>query len=135
MAALKQYLLDTHILLWWFSREEKLNAKQRKVLRLAKGEPPLLVASISLWEIATLVSLKRVRLALPLRDWLEKATAAPLVQRIEISPSIANEVSTLPSTFHRDPADRILVATARVHNCTLISSDTHIIDSKLVPTI
>jgi PIN domain nuclease of toxin-antitoxin system len=69
----------------------------------------------------------------PLREWLEQATALPLVRRVEISPAVAAEVAALPATFQRDPADRIIVATARVLGAKLVTSDRAIIASKLVP--
>jgi PIN domain nuclease of toxin-antitoxin system len=74
-------------------------------------------------------------LNLPLRDWLEGATAPPLVRRIGISPSIAAGVAGLPSTFHRDPADRIIVATAQIFGATLLTHDARIIEADLVPTL
>ncbi len=77
----------------------------------------------------------RINLHLPLREWLDKAAAPPLVRRYGISPAIAAEISTLPTTFHRDPADRILVATARVLGATLLTQDRRIIDASLVDTV
>ncbi|MEQ1858217.1 MAG: PIN domain-containing protein, partial [Longimicrobiales bacterium] len=71
----------------------------------------------------------------PLRDWLEAAVAPPLVRRVAISPAVAAEVAALPDSFHRDPADRILVASARVTGSTLVTQDRRIVDSGLVPTI
>ena len=112
-----------------------LSPAQRRVLRRTAPAQPLVVAEISLWEVATLYELGRLRLPLPLRDWLERATAPPLVERVGISPAIAAEVAALPKSFHRDPTDRMLVATARVLGATLLTSDQHIIDTGLVPTI
>ena len=80
-------------------------------------------------------SLGRIRLSLPLREWLERATAPPLVARCGISPAIATEVASLPASFPRDPADRITVATALVLGATLLTSDARIIDAELVPTL
>jgi len=80
-------------------------------------------------------SLNRIELGLPLRDWLEKAAAPPLVRRVGISPSIAAEVAALPESFHRDPADRIIVASARVLGATLLTWDRAIVESKLVPVL
>ena len=79
--------------------------------------------------------LRRIRLALPLREWLAKAVAPPLVRRHSISPAIAAEVAALPDSFHRDSADRILVGTARVLGATLLTNDHHIVDSGLVATL
>ena len=128
-------ILDTHILLWWLEGGARLSKSQRRVIARANAGQPLAVSDISLWEVATLVQLGRVELTMPLRDWLERAVAPPLVRRFDISPAVAAEVANLPATFHRDPADRILVATARVHGATLLTSDRRFIDSGLVPTV
>lgn len=128
-------LLDTHALLYWIDRRDALTKRQRSRLEAASPEEPLLVSDITLWEIATLVNRGRLRLRLPLRDWLEAAVAPPLVRRVAISPAVAAEVAALPDSFHRDPADRILVASARVTGSTLVTQDRRIVDSGLVPTI
>ena len=65
-------------------------------------------------------SLGRIQLTIPLRAWLDKAVAPPLVRRLGISPAIAAELATLPDSLQRDPADRILVATARVFVASLV---------------
>ena len=128
-------LLDTHILIWWLESGKQLSRKQRQVIRSAGPDQPLYVSDISLWEIATLVQFGRIRLRLPLRDWLEAATAPPLVRRVGITPAIAAELNSLPSSFHRDPADRILVSTARVLGATLLTRDERIVASGIVPTL
>lgn len=93
------------------------------------------VSEITLWEIATLVALKRLRLHLPLRDWLDRAVAEPIVHRIGISPAVAAEVAVLPDSFPRDPADRIIVASTRTIGATLLTQDRRIIDSGVVATL
>jgi len=129
------YLLDTHILLWWFEAGDHLTDRERAILAEAGPEAPLLVSDITLWEIATLVELRRIRLTLPLRTWLEQATAPPLVRRCGISPAVAAEVAALPPTFHRDPADRIIVATARLLGATLLTRDRRILAAGVVATL
>lgn len=128
-------LLDTHVLLWWLARDARLSRPQAEVLERADPEAPLLVSDISLWEIATLSSLGRLEFQVPLRDWLEQAVAPPLVQLVSITPAIAAEVASLPDSFHRDPADRILVASARALGAILLTRDRRIIDADLVPTL
>ncbi|MCP3978741.1 MAG: type II toxin-antitoxin system VapC family toxin [bacterium] len=128
-------LLDTHVLLWWLGTGSRLSAAQWKVIESAGPGRPLWVSEITLWEIATLCSLDRIELRLPLRDWLEKATAPPLVRRFGLSPAVAAEVAALPDSFHRDPADRIIVATARVLGATLLTQDQRIRRAELVPTL
>jgi PIN domain nuclease of toxin-antitoxin system len=130
-----QFLLDTHILIWWLESKDRLSQAQQEAIRNASPDSPLLLSDISLWEIAVLYELGRIRLALPLREWLERATAPPLVQRCGISPAIAAELASLPATLHRDPADRIIISTARVFGATLLTSDSRIISSGIVPTL
>ncbi len=121
--------------MYWFAKDSRLSKKQGRTIQQASPERPLLIANISLWEIANLHSLGRIALNIPIREWLETATAPPLVQRIDLSPAIAAGVAGLPSTFHRDPADRIIVATAQIFGATLLTHDSRIIDAKLVPIL
>ena len=128
-------LLDTHVLLWWLGDRDRLSVGQRRLLDSADGDTPLLVSDISLWEVAMLHNFGHIRLSIPLREWLELAVAPPLVWRQGVSPAIAAEVASLPDSFHRDPADRILVATARVLGATLLTQDRRIIDAALTDTL
>jgi len=132
---MSHFVLDTHILLWWFEEAKKLSPAQEQVLETISPNNPVAVSDITQWEIATLYSLGRLKFRLPLRDWLVRATAAPLVERVGITPAIAAEVAALPDSFHRDPADRLIVATTRVCGATLVTSDKRIIESDLVPTL
>lgn len=128
-------LLDTHVWWWWVNGDRRLSRAQQRVLRSTSPENPVLLSDISLWEIATLVSLGRLSIDLTLREWLERAAAEPLVRRCHISPAIAAEVAALPDSFPRDPADRVIVATARVHGARLLTRDAAIIESGVVPTV
>ena len=128
-------LLDTHVWWWWVTGEPGLSRAQRRILAGTSPDAPVLVSDISLWEVATLVSLKRLAVSMPLRDWLENAAAPPLVQRCGISPAVAAAVVALPDSFQRDPVDRIIVATAQVNGATLLTKDERIAEAKLVPTV
>ena len=130
-----KFLLDTHVFLWWFAGDRRPSRGQRRVIDKAGEDSPLGLSDISLWEIATLTELGRIALDRPLREWLGQASAPPLVRRVGISPAIASEVAALPETFPRDPADRIIVATARLLGARLLTSDQRIIESKLVPVL
>ncbi len=121
--------------MWWFERNSRLTTAQMTVLNKARAGPPLLVSDVTLWEIATLSSLGRLQFEIPLQEWLERATAAPLVERCRITPAIAAQVAALPETFHRDPADRLLVSTAIVTEAILLTADVKIIQSGLVTTL
>lgn len=128
-------LLDTHILVWWVNGAPALSKRQGAAVARIAASRPALIADITLWEIAMLCAKGRLRLSLPLRDWLDRATAPPLVERCGITPAVAAAVVGLPPTFHADPADRIIVATALVHGATLVTSDRRIIDSGIVTTV
>ena len=129
-----RYVLDTHVLVWWIAAPSRLTSAERRVLARSSAQP-VLVADITLWEIAMLVELWRLEIGRPLREWLEEATAAPHVELARLTPAIAAEVAALPDSFHRDPADRILVATARVHGATLLTHDRAIAASGLAPVL
>jgi PIN domain nuclease of toxin-antitoxin system len=128
-------LLDTHVLVYWVEGAGQLVPLHRAAIEAASEAEPLLVSDISLWEVACLVGLGRLRPRLPLRDWLEAAVAPPLVRRVPISPTVTAEVAALPSTFHRDPADRIIVASARATGATLLTQDRRIIEAGVVDTL
>lgn len=130
-----KYLLDTHILIWWLEGGTKLSINQQTAINTASPLNPLLVADITLWEIATLVDLGRLRFSLPLKEWLQRAVAPPLVSLCSITPAVAAQVASLPSSFHRDPGDRIITSTAIIHGAELITSDGKIIASGIVKTI
>ena len=82
-------LLDTHILLWWLEDRGRLSEAQEAIIDDSIEGAPVLVSDISLWEAAMLENLGRIKLALPLREWLEAAVAPPRVQRQGVTPAIA----------------------------------------------
>ena len=84
------------------------------------------VSAISCWEVAKLVERGRLSLPCPVLDWIRQALAYPGVRLIELSPRISVESTQLPGTFHRDPADQIIVATARVLDAPLVTMDAKI---------
>jgi len=125
-------LLDTHAWIWWVEQDARLGAKAIAILDgLAPDRRPLL-CDISLWEVATLVELGRLQLDVPLDEWLDAAAHPRSVQIVPVSPRIAAEVARLPETFHRDPADRIIVATSRAQRIAVLTHDERIRRSRLV---
>ena len=91
-----------------------------------------LLSDFSLWEIATLVSLGRLTLDRPLDRWLLLAVRPAVVRIVPVSVAVAVELEGIPATFHRDPADRVIVATARALSLPVLTRDRKIIDSGLV---
>jgi PIN domain nuclease of toxin-antitoxin system len=127
-------LLDTHVLLWWFGEKQRLSRDTRRALE-NPGANKLHLSGISFWEIATLFELGRIQLDRPLLDWLEEAEKTTGLRLEPITARVAAAVAELPPTFHRDPADRIIVATAKVVGATLATMDRRIQESKLIPVI
>ncbi len=128
-------LLDTHILVYWCLEPERLSPPQQHALSSVAPEEPAVVADITLWEISALCSAGKLRLDLPLRDWLTQAVAPPLVRVAEISPCIAETVSKLSSWDNKDPADRLIVATALSFGARLVSNDRRMRDAGLVDVV
>ncbi len=127
-------LLDTHIWIWWVHGDESLSARLAK--RLEQDESlGLGVSVISCWEVAKLVEYGRLELPCAVPEWFEQALNYPGVRLLELTPEIAFESTRLPGDFHRDPADQIIVATARVHNISLATADTKILAYNHVETL
>ena len=93
------------------------------------------VSAVSCWEIAKLVEYGRLPLIADLPEWFDTALGFPGVTLLPLTPEIAIEATSLPGDFHRDPADQIIVATARVNECPLVSTDRQIINYPHVQTI
>lgn len=126
-------LLDTHIWVWWMIGDSRLSARERVVLdELPSGQRPVL-CDISLWEVALLVQLGRLRLDDKLEDWLRVAASSATVNVLPITTAVVTEMNRLPSGFHQDPADRLIVATARAAGLPLATHDTRIRRSRVAP--
>ena len=126
-------LLDTHIVVRWLTNPKKLSREQSRVLESAiRQAEPLTLSAISLLEIAVLGSGGKLGLKVALEELFEDLQS-PVFQIIPLTYEVAAEVASLRSL--RDPADRAIVATARVHRLRLVTSDQRIIESKLVPVI
>ncbi len=115
-------LIDTHIWVWWVSESKRLTLDlQESLLNNIQGG--IGVSVISCWEVANLVERNRIRLGRSVRDWVSIALGYPGVQLMDMTPEIAVTSTQLPGDFHRDPADRILVATARIYQIPLLTVD------------
>ena len=121
-------LLDTHVWLWFMLANPELAISEQGVINSAAASGQLRIAAISVWEAALLASRGRVALSRPLTQWMKEAVSAPGLTIEPLLPQVAVEASLLPETFHRDPADRLIVATARVTNATLMTRDRRILD-------
>ena len=115
-------VLDTHIWVWWVHGDPNLPDDFAKAIGHHESAG-LGISAISCWEVAKLVEHKRLDLPCVLDDWFDAALSYPGVQLLELTPRIAAESTQLPGEFHKDPADQIIVATARVHACGLMTLD------------
>jgi len=116
-------LLDTHALIWWVSCDARLPESAATLIRQSLAENAVLISAISAWEVAQLVARDRLVLSRPVSDWLDLIRAINGVRFVPIDHRVAVESVSLPGDFHKDPADRFLVATARLLGATLLSCD------------
>jgi PIN domain nuclease of toxin-antitoxin system len=121
-------LLDTHVWVWFMLANAELAVSGRNAINRAAASGQLRIAAISVWEAARLASRGRVVLGRPLTQWITEAVSAPGLTIEPLLPQVAVEACSLPEAFHRDPADRLIVATARVTNATLMTRDRRILD-------
>ena len=121
-------LLDTHVLVRLTDGNQKLGVRAREAIRLAYSEDRAVVSAITPWEIALLISKGRLTLEREVLTWIHAALAVPGVRLIPLEPEIAVSSTRLPWEIHPDPADRILVATARHLGATLVTADQALLD-------
>jgi PIN domain nuclease of toxin-antitoxin system len=119
-----QVLLDTHALVWLLQGNERLGSQSRSlVASAAKESAGVLVAAISVWEVSMLVAKGRLALDRDVAEWIAAALALPGLRLAPLEPQIAIDATRLPGDLHGDPADRLIVATARHHGATLVTDD------------
>ena len=125
-------LLDTHIWLWSLLEPRRLN--RRVVKQLKNEDNELWLSPISIWEILILCEKKRLSLDPDVDSWVERAlTAAPL-HEAPITKEVALETHTI-TLPHRDPADRFLVASAKVFQLTLVTADERLMKTRDIPVL
>ena len=115
-------VLDTHVWVWWVHDDGQLPEDYRAYVQTHEAEG-LGVSIISCWEIAKLVEYNRLTLPHSVAEWLDQALLYPGIQLLDLTPRIVVESTQLHGTFHRDPADQIIVATARVYESPLVTLD------------
>ena len=120
-------VLDTHALVWLLQGSERLGPGARALIEAAAKGDGAFVAAISAWEIAMLVAKGRLALDREVGEWLDAALALPGLRLVPLDPQVAVDSTRLPGQPHGDPADRMIVATARRHTATLITDDAQVL--------
>jgi PIN domain nuclease of toxin-antitoxin system len=116
-------VLDTHALVWWVTGDAALSKKAKTTINreLANGE--ILVSAISAWEIAMLVARGKLVLTMEVNAWLATVAAIQSLRFVPVDTEIAARSVDLPGEFHKDPADRMIVATARKFAAPVVTKD------------
>ena len=118
-------LLDTHV--WVWSQEEPERIGTRAAAAVTSMANRNHVATVSTLEIARLATARQITFQIPMSRWIEQSIAELAADTLLLTHEIAAEAYALPDPFHRDPADRILVATARHHRLVLVTADERIL--------
>ncbi len=128
-------LLDTHAFLWLLLDPKRLSRHALSAARRAEARGGLALCSISLWEIAVLVAEGRFQVFGTVEAWITKVLERSSVIVKEITPAVAALATQFPESFPRDPADRLIAATARAEGIPLVTRDERIRESPLLRTI
>ncbi len=116
-------LIDTHVLIWLVNGDRRLGVEAREAIDAGAAAGRVRVSAIVPWEIALLARKGRIVLGSPAETWIATALATPGVVEAPIDAEISVGAAMLPDPFHADPADRFLVATARIRDWRLLTAD------------
>lgn len=128
-------VLDTHILVWWVTGDAALSKKAKSVIEREQDGGEIIVSAISAWEITMLVEKDRLVLSMDVSSWLATVAEIEGVKFLPVDVEIANKSVVLPGEFHKDPADRMIVATARKLAVPVVTKDEKIQSYPHVKTI
>lgn len=121
-------VVDTHVLVWALHDDDRLGPEAKALIEQASVANAVLVAAITPWEIAMLAQKGRLALARDTADWIATALSTPGLSLAPLEPAIAVDSVRLPGAFHADPADRLIIATARHRGAVLLTADRAILD-------
>ena len=116
-------VLDTHALIWWATNDAALSKKAKKAIERERAGGEIIISAISAWEIAMLVERETVAFSMDVEDWLATVPQIPGVSFAPVDVDISVKSVQLPGEFHKDPADRLIVATARKFAAPLVTKD------------
>lgn len=121
------YLLDTHVFVWSVLEPRRLSTQTRTLLEQGIADKALHLSDISLLEISDLIADRRLVINTPLQQWLNQAITSLNLQIISLSSEIVAESHQLRQSFEGNATDRMIIATARCMNATLITADPSIV--------
>jgi PIN domain nuclease of toxin-antitoxin system len=130
-----KYMLDTHTWIWWHMNPQKLSQKVKRIVGNINRYDEILLSAISPWEFSKLLEKKKIGISCDPEDWINSALDMPKFRLIPLSPVLAYRSTVLPQPFHSDPADQIIVATAREENATILTKDERILTYKNVRSL
>lgn len=129
-------VLDTHALVWWATGDDaQLSPAAAQAIATEMDGGQIVISSISAWEITMLVARRRIDLSMDIEAWLSLVGEIEAVRFIPVDNEIAVKSIGLPGEFHKDPADRIIVATARKMAAPLVTADDKILAYPHVRTV
>jgi len=129
------YLLDTHTWIWWHVKPSSLSKKVIKIIQDSTCYEELLLSAISPWEFCKLIEKGRLGISCDTQEWLGQALHMPKLRIVPLTPKIAYHSTVLPKPFHNDPADQIIVASAREEGATVLTKDEKIRSYKSVKSL
>lgn len=128
-------LLDTHAWVWWVTDDDRLSTRARKTIRRTLDAGETTISTISIWEVAKKVEKGQLVLDRQVQDWLQQASSIKGLYLTELSPAILIDSCNLPQPFHGDPADQIIVASARHTRSVIVTRDQKLREYPHVQTI
>lgn len=128
-------VLDTHAWIWWVTEDGRLSDQARKAIETSLAEGSLWLSSISIWEVAKKVEKGQLILDRALDDWLDLALEPAGVKTVPLSRSVLVDSCRLPDALRGDPADQIIVATARTQGAVLVTRDAKLREYSHVRTL
>jgi PIN domain nuclease of toxin-antitoxin system len=128
-------LLDTHVLAWLVAQPERLSRSAAAAIRRARASDGLAIADITVWELACLLSQGILRMYGAVGNSVQSFITRSGVIVIPITAEIAALATQFPEDYPKDPADRLIGATARAEGLTLVTRDERILQSPLIRTI
>lgn len=120
-------VIDTHALVWAIEADPRLGPGGRRLIEDERAADRVGISAITVWEAAMLIDKQRLVLGKAVNDWFTHVLADPSFELLPLSPAVAIDAGLLPGDIHGDPADRLIIATARAHGCPVLTADRRIL--------